>query len=128
MIYFDYRVFRLLDAVWTVWVVQSKGGYPPFFAPSRNAILGRIHRGEVSFDPPFWSKISEEVPLKIALGPYMHFLGRGSLHSVMLAVGSHSRHGIGGEELRVQLLATILLGSLQPSGRRCGAVGVTARP
>lgn len=35
-------------------------GYPPFFAPSRNAILGRIHRGEISFDPPFWSKISEE--------------------------------------------------------------------
>ncbi|CAE8727505.1 unnamed protein product [Polarella glacialis] len=35
-------------------------GYPPFFAPSRNAILGRIHRGEVTFDPPFWSKISEE--------------------------------------------------------------------
>jgi len=35
-------------------------GYPPFFAPSRNTILGRIHRGDVSFDPPFWSKISEE--------------------------------------------------------------------
>eukprot|EP00929_Paragymnodinium_shiwhaense_P007387 TRINITY_DN111288_c0_g1_i1.p1 TRINITY_DN111288_c0_g1~~TRINITY_DN111288_c0_g1_i1.p1 ORF type:complete len:838 (-),score=150.09 TRINITY_DN111288_c0_g1_i1:175-2634(-) len=35
-------------------------GYPPFFAPSRNAILGRIHRGEVAFDPPFWSRISEE--------------------------------------------------------------------
>jgi len=35
-------------------------GYPPFFAPSRNAILGRIHRSEISFDPPFWSKISEE--------------------------------------------------------------------
>lgn len=35
-------------------------GYPPFFAPSRNTILGRIHRGEFSFDPPFWSKISEE--------------------------------------------------------------------
>mmetsp|Transcript_11996 Transcript_11996/g.28643 ORF Transcript_11996/g.28643 Transcript_11996/m.28643 type:complete len:466 (+) Transcript_11996:1-1398(+) len=35
-------------------------GYPPFFAPSRNAILGRIHKCEVSFDPPFWSKISEE--------------------------------------------------------------------
>ncbi|CAJ1361698.1 unnamed protein product [Effrenium voratum] len=35
-------------------------GYPPFFAPARNAILARIHRGEVSFDPPFWSKISEE--------------------------------------------------------------------
>jgi len=35
-------------------------GYPPFFAPSRNAILGRIHRTEFSFDPPFWSKISEE--------------------------------------------------------------------
>lgn len=35
-------------------------GYPPFFAPSRNAILTRIHRGEVAFDPPFWSKISED--------------------------------------------------------------------
>jgi len=35
-------------------------GYPPFFAPSRGTILGRIQRCEVSFDPPFWSKISEE--------------------------------------------------------------------
>mmetsp|Transcript_60962 Transcript_60962/g.140924 ORF Transcript_60962/g.140924 Transcript_60962/m.140924 type:complete len:592 (-) Transcript_60962:141-1916(-) len=35
-------------------------GYPPFFAPSKHAILGRIHRTEFSFDPPFWSKISEE--------------------------------------------------------------------
>mmetsp|Transcript_75420 Transcript_75420/g.157243 ORF Transcript_75420/g.157243 Transcript_75420/m.157243 type:complete len:669 (+) Transcript_75420:75-2081(+) len=35
-------------------------GYPPFFAPSRNTILARIHRGEISFDPPFWSKISED--------------------------------------------------------------------
>lgn len=35
-------------------------GYPPFFAPSRNAILGRVHRTEFSYDPPFWSKISEE--------------------------------------------------------------------
>merc|ERR1719193_1956470 len=35
-------------------------GYPAFFAPSRNAILGRIHNTEFSFDPPFWSKISEE--------------------------------------------------------------------
>lgn len=35
-------------------------GYPPFFAPSRNTILSRIHRGEISFDPPFWSKISED--------------------------------------------------------------------
>jgi len=35
-------------------------GYPPFFAPSRNAILGRIHRIDFAYDPPFWSKISEE--------------------------------------------------------------------
>lgn len=35
-------------------------GYPPFFAPCRGAVLGRIHRAEYSFDPPFWSKISEE--------------------------------------------------------------------
>ncbi|CAK0842167.1 unnamed protein product, partial [Prorocentrum cordatum] len=25
-------------------------GYPPFFAPSRNAVLGRIQLGEVAFD------------------------------------------------------------------------------
>jgi len=35
-------------------------GYPPFFAPSRNAVLGRIQLGEVAFDAPFWSKISED--------------------------------------------------------------------
>jgi len=35
-------------------------GYPPFFAPCRHAILSRIDRMDYSFDPPFWSKISEE--------------------------------------------------------------------
>lgn len=35
-------------------------GYPPFFAPCKNAILGRVQRAEYAFDPPFWSKISEE--------------------------------------------------------------------
>jgi len=35
-------------------------GYPPFFAPLRNSILGRVHRHDFSFDAPFWSKISEE--------------------------------------------------------------------
>mmetsp|Transcript_105715 Transcript_105715/g.297315 ORF Transcript_105715/g.297315 Transcript_105715/m.297315 type:complete len:649 (-) Transcript_105715:64-2010(-) len=35
-------------------------GYPPFFAPCRYAILGRIEKTDYAFDPPFWSKISEE--------------------------------------------------------------------
>merc|ERR1719203_2704509 len=35
-------------------------GYPPFFAPCRHAILTRIDKTDYSFDPPFWSKISEE--------------------------------------------------------------------
>lgn len=35
-------------------------GYPPFFAPCRYAILARIDKTDFSFDPPFWSKISEE--------------------------------------------------------------------
>jgi len=48
--------------VWSVGAIAFTllCGYPPFFAPSRNGILGRIHRGDVAFDPPFWSKISEE--------------------------------------------------------------------
>ncbi|CAK0872576.1 unnamed protein product [Prorocentrum cordatum] len=35
-------------------------GYPPFFAPCRHAILERVSKVDFSFDPPFWSKISEE--------------------------------------------------------------------
>jgi len=35
-------------------------GYPPFFAPCRHAILSRIDKTDYAFDPPFWSKISEE--------------------------------------------------------------------
>lgn len=35
-------------------------GYPPFFAPCRYAILARIESTEYAFDPPFWSKVSEE--------------------------------------------------------------------
>lgn len=35
-------------------------GYPPFFAPCRYAILSRIDKTDYAFDPPFWSKISEE--------------------------------------------------------------------
>lgn len=35
-------------------------GYPPFFAPCRYAILSRIEKTDFAFDPPFWSKISEE--------------------------------------------------------------------
>jgi len=35
-------------------------GYPPFFAPCRHSILARIDKTDFSFDPPFWSKISEE--------------------------------------------------------------------
>lgn len=58
----DYnKKFEAAD-IWSVGAIAFLllCGYPPFFAPSRNAILGRIHRGEISFDPPFWSKISEE--------------------------------------------------------------------
>eukprot|EP00927_Polykrikos_kofoidii_P046678 TRINITY_DN40838_c0_g1_i1.p1 TRINITY_DN40838_c0_g1~~TRINITY_DN40838_c0_g1_i1.p1 ORF type:complete len:679 (+),score=102.52 TRINITY_DN40838_c0_g1_i1:65-2101(+) len=60
--YFDYhRKFEAAD-IWSVGAIAYLFlcGYPPFFAPSRNAILGRIHRGEVTYDPPFWSKISED--------------------------------------------------------------------
>mmetsp|Transcript_68467 Transcript_68467/g.222800 ORF Transcript_68467/g.222800 Transcript_68467/m.222800 type:complete len:651 (-) Transcript_68467:47-1999(-) len=35
-------------------------GYPPFFAPCRYAIVSRISKTDFAFDPPFWSKISEE--------------------------------------------------------------------
>ncbi|CAE7764958.1 CPK3 [Symbiodinium pilosum] len=35
-------------------------GYPPFFAPCRHAVVSRIQKIDLSFDPPFWSKISEE--------------------------------------------------------------------
>ncbi|CAE7336375.1 CPK28 [Symbiodinium natans] len=35
-------------------------GYPPFFAPCRHAIISRVEKIDLSFDPPFWSKISEE--------------------------------------------------------------------
>ena len=35
-------------------------GYPPFFAPCRSSIISRVEKIEFSFDPPFWSKISEE--------------------------------------------------------------------
>jgi len=35
-------------------------GYPPFFAPCRHSIISRVEKIDLSFDPPFWSKISEE--------------------------------------------------------------------
>lgn len=35
-------------------------GYPPFFAPCRSAIIARVEKIDFSFDPPFWSKITEE--------------------------------------------------------------------
>lgn len=35
-------------------------GYPPFFGPTRQSISSRLEKGEYSFDPPFWSKISED--------------------------------------------------------------------
>jgi len=56
-----HRKFQAGD-IWSIGAIAFLllCGYPPFFAPSRNAILGRIHRTEYSFDPPFWSKISEE--------------------------------------------------------------------
>lgn len=58
---YHHRKFAAGD-VWSIGAIAFLllCGYPPFFAPSRNAILGRIHRAEYSFDPPFWSKISEE--------------------------------------------------------------------
>lgn len=58
----DYsRKYAAAD-IWSVGAIAFTllCGYPPFFAPARNTIIGRIHRGEVAFDPPFWSKISEE--------------------------------------------------------------------
>lgn len=58
-------------------------GYPPFFAPSRNAILGRIHRGEVSFDPPFWSKISEEAKSFVSSCLQQSFWDRCSLQEAL---------------------------------------------
>mmetsp|Transcript_63182 Transcript_63182/g.117559 ORF Transcript_63182/g.117559 Transcript_63182/m.117559 type:complete len:630 (-) Transcript_63182:15-1904(-) len=35
-------------------------GYPPFFAPCRHVVFSRVAKIDYSFDPPFWSKISEE--------------------------------------------------------------------
>lgn len=35
-------------------------GYPPFFAPCRKNIVSRIVSCDFAFDPPFWSKITEE--------------------------------------------------------------------
>lgn len=35
-------------------------GYPPFYAPCRQSILARIAKTDYAFDPPFWSKISED--------------------------------------------------------------------
>mmetsp|Transcript_59332 Transcript_59332/g.109696 ORF Transcript_59332/g.109696 Transcript_59332/m.109696 type:complete len:724 (-) Transcript_59332:30-2201(-) len=58
----DYhKKFEAAD-VWSIGAITFLllCGYPPFFAPHRHAILGRIHRTEFAFDPPFWSKISEE--------------------------------------------------------------------
>jgi len=56
-----HRKYEAAD-IWSVGAIAFLllCGYPPFFAPSRNAILGRIHRTDFSFDPPFWSKISED--------------------------------------------------------------------
>mmetsp|Transcript_108152 Transcript_108152/g.312539 ORF Transcript_108152/g.312539 Transcript_108152/m.312539 type:complete len:675 (-) Transcript_108152:93-2117(-) len=59
---FDYTQKSAYADVWSLGAIAFLllCGYPPFFAPSRNTILGRIQRAEVSFDPPFWSKISED--------------------------------------------------------------------
>jgi len=57
----DARKLEAADA-WSVGAITFLllCGYPPFFAPCRHAILSRIDKTDYSFDPPFWSKISEE--------------------------------------------------------------------
>merc|ERR1719221_777828 len=57
----DARKLEAADA-WSVGAITFLllCGYPPFFAPCRHAILSRIDKTDFSFDPPFWSKISEE--------------------------------------------------------------------
>eukprot|EP00931_Biecheleriopsis_adriatica_P082893 TRINITY_DN5638_c1_g1_i1.p1 TRINITY_DN5638_c1_g1~~TRINITY_DN5638_c1_g1_i1.p1 ORF type:complete len:659 (-),score=142.87 TRINITY_DN5638_c1_g1_i1:30-2006(-) len=58
----DYNKKFAAGDVWSIGAIAFLFlcGYPPFFAPSRNSILGRIHRSDIAFDPPFWSKISDE--------------------------------------------------------------------
>eukprot|EP00927_Polykrikos_kofoidii_P009196 TRINITY_DN13818_c1_g1_i5.p1 TRINITY_DN13818_c1_g1~~TRINITY_DN13818_c1_g1_i5.p1 ORF type:complete len:666 (+),score=111.75 TRINITY_DN13818_c1_g1_i5:172-1998(+) len=57
----DMRRLEMADA-WSVGAIAFLllCGYPPFFAPCRYAILSRIESTDYAFDPPFWSKISEE--------------------------------------------------------------------
>lgn len=57
----DARRLEAADA-WSVGAITFLllCGYPPFFAPCRHAILSRIDGTDYAFDPPFWSKISEE--------------------------------------------------------------------
>jgi len=66
----DAHLARLQDFGWDfaaadAWSVGAIAflllcGYPPFFAPCRHAIISRVEKTDLSFDPPFWSKISEE--------------------------------------------------------------------
>ncbi|CAK9036143.1 unnamed protein product [Durusdinium trenchii] len=54
--------FLIQADIWSVGAIAFLllCGYPPFFAPCRSAIISRVEKIEFSFDPPFWSKISEE--------------------------------------------------------------------
>jgi len=59
---FDYqKKFEAAD-IWSIGTMAFLllCGYPPFYAAHRNAILRRLHVCEYAFDPPFWSKISDE--------------------------------------------------------------------
>merc|ERR1712232_749480 len=57
----DARRLEAADA-WSVGTIAFLllCGYPAFFAPCRSAILARVRKTDFAFDPPFWSKISED--------------------------------------------------------------------
>eukprot|EP00930_Biecheleria_cincta_P007538 TRINITY_DN108779_c0_g1_i1.p1 TRINITY_DN108779_c0_g1~~TRINITY_DN108779_c0_g1_i1.p1 ORF type:complete len:604 (-),score=97.19 TRINITY_DN108779_c0_g1_i1:21-1832(-) len=59
---FGLQGFLARADVWSVGAIAFLllCGYPPFFAPCRQNVLSRIEKIDFSFDPPFWSKISEE--------------------------------------------------------------------
>lgn len=57
----DARTLQAADS-WSVGAITFilLCGYPPFFAPCRDTVLARIERTDYAFDPPFWSKVSED--------------------------------------------------------------------